>query len=250
MSEAETTLGAAPKRKRQRRQRSTTPLALLLLSAGALAAFWAGAVPHSVNPLAPLDLSVPRPWFLDWRLAALKHSRAQCEATLRGPEIEAVTIPDQPYKTGCGWLNGVRLASAGGAKVRADALTCETAAALAMWMEHDVQQAALQHLGTRVAAVQSMGTYACRNIVGSSLWKDFRSQHATANAIDIAGFTLADGRRISIRKDWTGSGPEAQFLRDIHHGACRTFRVALGPDFNAAHHDHFHFDRGYFRSCK
>jgi len=247
MSEGKTTMGAAARR---RRKGSTTPLALLLLAAFLLAALWAGAVPQRINPLAPLDLSVARPWFLDWRLAALKHSRARCDATLNGPEIEAAAISDQPYKDGCGWTTAVRVTSAGGVRVHADALTCEVAAALAMWLEHDVQAAALEHLGTRVTGLQTLGTYACRNIVGSKLWKDFRSQHPTANAIDVSGFVLADGRRLSLRKDWKGTGPEAQFLRQVHRGACRTFRVALSPDFNAAHHDHFHLDRGFIKACR
>ncbi len=249
MSEGETTLRAAA-RPRRRRKGSTTPLALLLLAALSIAALWAGALPQRLNPLAPLDLSIARPWFLDWRLAALKHSRAQCDATLTSPQIDAAAIPDQPYKDGCGWTTAVRVSTAGGVRVHAEALTCEVAAALAMWLEHDVQAAALEHLGTRVTGLLTLGTYACRNIVGSKLWKDFRSQHATANAIDVSGFILADGRRLSLRKDWKGNGAEARFLRDVHRSACRSFRVALSPDFNAAHHDHFHLDRGYFRSCK
>jgi hypothetical protein len=77
-----------------------------------------------------------------------------------------------------------------------------------------------------------------------------RSQHATANAIDISGFTLDGGRQISILRDWTSKGPEAAFLKEVHHRACRYFRVALGPEYNAAHKNHFHFDRGAFSRCK
>jgi hypothetical protein len=35
---------------------------------------------------------------------------------------------------------------------------------------------------------------------------------------------------------------EAVFLRRLHRGACGTFSTVLGPDANAAHRNHFHFD--------
>jgi len=69
------------------------------------------------------------------------------------------------------------------------------------------------------------------------------SEHATANALDVAGFTLADGRSISVLRDWTGDGEDAQFLRAVRDGACDLFSTVLSPDYNAAHRDHFHFDQ-------
>jgi hypothetical protein len=91
---------------------------------------------------------------------------------------------------------------------------------------------------------------ATRNIIGNALWKQWRSQHATANAVDIGAFTLADGRRIAVARHWQGDGPEARFLKAAHGRACRYFRVVLGPEYNAAHRDHFHLDRGPFSRCK
>jgi hypothetical protein len=129
-------------------------------------------------------------------------------------------------------------------------MLCEAATALALWLEYDLQHVAQEVLGERVVAVQSMGTYACRNIVGSNFGKHRRSEHATANAVDIAGFTLASGRAVSVRRHWRGEGAEARFLRAAHDSACKYFRVALGPDFNAQHHDHFHLDRGIGWLCR
>jgi hypothetical protein len=104
--------------------------------------------------------------------------------------------------------------------------------------------------GQEVVTLGDMGTYDCRNIVGNPFWKGVRSQHAAANAIDISGFTFADGRSISVLRDWKGKGPESQFLREAHRRSCRYFRVALSPDFNAAHANHFHFDRGLMWTCR
>ena len=206
--------------------------------------------PPRFNPFSPPDLSDPQAWFLDARIARLRRDRAACGRVLRPPIIAAKAIRDQPYREGCGWLNAVSVASAGGARLPVDALSCEMAAALAMWVEHVVQPAATKHFGSAVASVQNFGGYVCRNIVGSKLWGDFRSQHATANALDVAGVTLADGRRIDVKTHWRGDDPSAAFLRDIHRGACRYFRAVLGPDFNEAHHDHLHLDRGYIKSCR
>jgi len=224
---------------------------LLALVLGCVAfVFRLGLVPWSLNPLPALDLGQSNPWFADWRLAALKYNPDLCRRVLAQPHIDAQPIADNPLRDGCGWTNSVRMSQAGGVRAGFDKLTCESAAALALWLEHDVQQVAQEILGRRVASVQSFGTYSCRNIVGNPLWKDMRSEHAIANAVDIGGFTLDDGRSISVRAHWRGDSPEARFLKAAHGRACRYFRVALGPDYNAAHHDHFHFDRGPFWRCK
>ena len=68
--------------------------------------------------------------------------------------------------------------------------------------------------------------------------------------IDIGGFVLADGRRITLLRHWSDTGPDGDFLRRVNSRSCRYFRVSLGPEFNAAHRDHFHFDRGPFWACR
>jgi len=223
---------------------------LLVALAAGLAAFWFGVIPQRVSPFSPLTLDAPDQWFIDPKLAALRRDPVLCQATLKTPHIEAVAVPDVPIERGCGSVNAVEMSSVGGARLPANRITCEMAAALALWLEHDVQPLAVAAFGKRVKSVQQMGTYSCRNIVGNVLWKDFRSQHATANAIDIAGFTLEDGRQISVLRNWPKSGAESRFLRDVHGRACRYFRVVLGPEFNASHKDHFHFDRGFLWTCK
>ena len=89
--------------------------------------------------------------------------------------------------------------------------------------------------------VDSFGSYACRPIRGGreGRW----SEHARGNAIDIAGFRLSGGRRISVAGDWKGDDTEAAFLRDVRDGACRMFATVLSPDYNAAHRDHLHLDQ-------
>lgn len=232
------------------RRRWPRVLLFLLVVAGTALAFRQGLITPRFNPLPDLDLAQPNQWFIDWRLAAIKYDRDVCARTLQSPHIKARPIPDNPIKDGCGWSNSVRMISGGGVRASFDKLTCESAVALALWLEHDVQPAAERILGQRVVAIRSFGGYACRNIVGSPLWKRFRSQHATANAADVAGFMLANGRQISVERQWHGDSAEAKFLHAVHDGACRYFRAVIGPDFNAAHYNHFHLDRGPYPVCR
>jgi hypothetical protein len=222
---------------------------VLLLGVGLAGLLRQGLVPAALNPLPALDLGQADPWFIDWRLAALRYDAPLCRRLLAQPQISAEPIADNPPKQGCGWTNAVRMTSAGGVHAAFDKATCEAAAGLALWLNHDVQTIAQEIFGQRVVAIQSFGSYACRNIIGNPFWKDIRSEHATANALDIGGFTLAGGRQISVLQHWKGTGPEARFLRAVHARACRYFHVVLGPDYNAAHHNHFHLDRGLFWRC-
>lgn len=226
-----------------------TLLAALLLAA-VFAAFWFGLVPQRFSPLAPISLDEPPSWFVDLRLAALHRDPALCASVLREPHIAATPIPDNAIKDGCGWINAVRLSAVGGAELGVDKLTCEEAAALALWVEYDVQPLAQATFDSRVTGLGDMGAYECRNMIGNGTWTNMRSQHALANAIDISGFRLANGRTITVAKDYKGSGPEAAFLRAAHMRACKYFRVAIGPEFNPAHWNHLHLDRGPFRRCK
>lgn len=228
-------------------------LKILLFAAaaiGALADYRQGFWLQRFLPLPALDTSVSAPWFLDSRLAALRQNGDLCPKVLKRPISSFIAVADQPYKDGCGWKHAVNLKSAAGSRLPTNTMTCEMAAAFSMWMEHSAQTEAERIFNSRVVSVDFLGSYACRNIVGNSLWQAFRSQHATANAIDVSGFTLANGTVISVKRDWHGEPAKSKFLNAVHDSACRYFRVVLSPDYNSAHHDHFHVDRGYLRTCK
>ena len=234
----------------RRRAGSVRVLLFVLVASGTALLFRQGLVIPQFNPLPAIDLSRRGPWLVDWRLASIKYSPAACARTLKSPYIEAEAIADAPMKDDCGWTNSVRLSSAGRVRASFDKVTCEAAVALALWLEHDVQPLATEMLGERVASLQSLGSYACRNIVGNPIWRNVRSQHAYANAIDIGGFVLKSGRVVSVRRHWKGEDKEGRFLRAVHRRACAYFRVVLGPAYNAAHHDHFHLDRGPLSRCR
>jgi hypothetical protein len=218
---------------------------LVLLGLGGVAALWAGLVPKEISPLAPLSLEQRDQWFVDFKLAGLRRDPEACISVLDPSHIDASPVPDRPIEEGCGWTNAVGFSQVGGARLNANPLTCEMAAGVALWVMHEVQPAARAAFGQNVASIEEMGTYSCRDIAG----RGRRSAHATANAIDISAFRLEDGRRISVLRHWKGEGAEADFLRRVYDRACRYFRVTLGPDYDAAHADHFHFDRSGVWAC-
>ena len=111
-----------------------------------------------------------------------------------------------------------------------------------------MQPLARRLLGAPVVRIDHFGSFACRTIGGEAGGR--RSEHARANAFDVAGFVLANGRAVRVARDWNAAGPPGRFLREVHAGACRFWNVVLGPDYNAAHRDHVHLDRGAFRACR
>ena len=225
---------------------------LLLLCGGLLAALASriGALPLRVSYFWPLDLAQPGGWLLDRQLADLRQDPGLCRKVLITPRIVASAVPDKAERPGCGWSNAYRVSAAGHAKLEVGAVTCEMGAAVALWIEHVVQPAARRHFGQTIGEIEHLGTYACRNILGSPANASHRSEHAGANALDVRGFRLADGRRTRIAAHWGGDTAEGRFLAEVHAGACRYFRVAIGPAYNAAHRDHFHLDRGRWRACR
>ncbi|MBH5322048.1 extensin-like domain-containing protein [Aurantiacibacter sediminis] len=174
---------------------------------------------------------------------AMRPAEAQCLSNLGNAGVSFDALPNRYLDEGCSNLNTVQMHALQGDSGRLDVsnlgpVTCPVSTAFAAWARFGVDRAARQIFGTRLASIQTMGSYSCRNVAGTGR----RSAHASANAIDIAGFILADGRRISVQDDWNGSAEEREFLRVVQRSACRRFNTVLGPDYNAAHRDHFHFE--------
>jgi hypothetical protein len=226
-------------------------LIALLLLAPLLAggAYWAGLwrLPPRWDPVAPLDLRAETNLLTRWKLARMALQPESCFAAFAASGIPVSRFPDRDSDTDCPLRHTMRLEAQVSLQPNRPMVTCPVAAAWALFERHALQPAALARFGTEVASVRHLGTYNCRNVYGRAVGR--RSQHATANAIDIAGFTLRDGREIRLVRDWDGNGPEAAFLRDLRDGACRYFQAVLGPDYNAAHRDHFHLDRGGWGRC-
>jgi len=183
--------------------------------------------------------------------SASPRDTAICYADLRREGVDFRPLPDKDFGNGCGLSGAVQLLHIGVPVNNLTAVRCGEARAFATWIRNGVAPAAYQILGSELARVDSMGSYACRNVVGSARNADKRSGHAIANAIDIADFVLKDGRRISILNDWNSSDPPTRrFLETIHASACKRFGTVLSPDYNAAHRNHLHLEDDGARFCR
>lgn len=209
--------------------------------------------PPAYDPFAPLHLH-DRPTFVTaWKLLRLSRPE-DCRAALATSQLQTLPVSDREMTAECRLEHAVRVGATGsetGLRFNASFLaSCPLAVAWAMFERHALQPLAQRHFGARVTQLHHLGSYACRNVRGGTR----RSEHARANAFDLAALTLSDGKRISLSGHWRGrdaaATPEAAFLRDLRDGACRFFRTVLGPDYNAAHADHLHLDMGGFSICR
>jgi hypothetical protein len=206
-------------------------------------------------PWADLDLAQPVGLFTGRKLAALTGDAAGCKALLDRAGVDYVAMKPGGADQ-CHYIDAVRLKPDRDAIALAPASvapSCPVVAALKLWEWQVVQPAAQRLYGQPVRSIRHFGSYSCRRMYGRS--QGDYSEHATADAIDIAAFVLKDGRQVSVLKDWKGEGKDAAFLRDVRDGACRLFSTVLSPDYNAAHRDHFHLDQAErgatgWRACR
>jgi len=192
--------------------------------------------PYSVgdNPHTPSQTQPPEPYY----------TPAQRPGT-RGYPAESVQQPLPPL----GPARGPAIAGGPAAIAPAATLACPMVSALDQWITGSVQPAALQWFGQPVVEIRQISAYSCRGMNGNPRARI--SEHAFGNALDISAFTLADGRKITVKDGWRGLPEERGFLRDVHAAACQQFTTVLGPGSNVYHADHLHVDlmrRGSGRS--
>jgi hypothetical protein len=171
---------------------------------------------------------------------------SSCRGSLSAAGFQTRIVPDLNRSPECSYRDVVELVQpASGSPIQT---SCALAAGLALWRRDVVEPAALRHFGQSLASINPLGAYACRRIAGRS---DGRwSEHAHANAIDVASFTLADGRMITVLQSWRTPAAESAFLHEIRNGGCRIFQGVLSPDYNRAHASHLHLDMGAYRICR
>jgi hypothetical protein len=102
-------------------------------------------------------------------------------------------------------------------------INCAMVASLHAWVEKTLQPAAQQLLGSPIVRIRQISGYVCRNRIGTVQHADRLSEHALANAIDIAGFVTADGRTIDVLDKW---GPTLRDLRAAQEKAWEAVQAA------------------------
>ena len=178
-------------------------------------------------------------------------SNEQRLARLRRTGVVFRKVADKTGPRGCKIRNAIEITEVGRIKLsKPSIVTIALAERIDVWVRDVVVPAAKEELKTEVSKLWVFGTYSCRFARGRK-WGGVRrrlSQHAYANAIDIGGMWLSNGELINIRKDWRRRGKRT-FLRRIALKGCDIFSVALSPDYDRIHRNHFHFDAASHKLC-
>jgi hypothetical protein len=204
--------------------------------------------PDRYNPFVPLSIQDTPTFVTQYKIRKLKDDADECFEVLEKSELEFEKMLDKETGEGCGFSDAAVLIKSSISYGGDITLTCPALVSLAMWETHHLQDLAQSILGQKIQRIRHYGTYACRNI--NSAQKGRRSQHASANAIDIAGFRLEDGTEISVLDHWKSDSNKGEFIQEAHQSACSYFTTVLGPQYNDLHKDHFHFDMGSSLICR
>ena len=203
-------------------------------------------------PWHPLDLDARAGIATRLKLSMVRADPERWCTDLLGRSLTFSTRPvaAKTGENGCGWTTAFTIERSTSIELAGQPpwpMRCPLAAAAHIWLSA-VDDKARNRLGSAVARIHHAGTYSCRRIYNRAAGR--MSEHAWANAWDVTGFELADGRIVSVERHWAGPGPFSRFLHEARNSACTIFDVVLGPDYNAAHHDHFHLDMGGGNRCQ
>ncbi|MFC3676327.1 extensin family protein [Ferrovibrio xuzhouensis] len=215
------------------------------LTAAALLLLAAACAPRSQPPAAP-PVTVPPPGMHLWPNRDVIQSACLNDLAATGAEFELVAQAE-PGKDGCDLVNGVKLLRLPDAALsRPVELTCPTALRFTEFEREVLQPTARRMFGQPLIQVNHAGGFTCRRMVGGG---GRLSEHAHGRAIDIWGFVLGDGTKLSVTEQFRTRGGEGSYLREVSRAACTYFNVVLSPNANSDHKDHFHWDIGRWKQC-
>jgi hypothetical protein len=212
---------------------------------------WAGIimVPNHLDPFAPLRLNNEVNWLTRPKLSRLKRDAPQCVAVLESSPVVHKPVSSRDTGDGCGFSNAVEVLHSSVTFSPSFTATCPLAVARTLLEAHVVLPAARERLGQKVVRVMHLGTYACRNI--DHHVEGRRSEHAAANAIDVSGFVLSDGQRITFKDDWMGSDLRKRyFLRAVRDGHAASSMLCSGPNAMPRIGNHLHMDMEAYRAYR
>ena len=167
------------------------------------------------------------------RAKPAKRTKASSKGSVCGdPSIKGKSLPRITSRTkGCGVENPVSITSVDGALLSTPAtINCETAVALKTWVQKGLRPA---FPSTEVTSLTVVDSYSCRprnNVHGAKI-----SEHGHGKAIDISGITFANGKSLTVSRNFKA-------LRKAYKAACGIFGTTLGPGSDGYHEDHMHFD--------
>jgi hypothetical protein len=198
-----------------------------------------------------------RPFLARWVAPAALAVLAACQSAPPEPSACLVALTSHgapvttaevdPPRSACTIDDPVRAAGAAIQWNQPAVASCRLVSTMDEFERDVVQPAALRYFREKVVRIDHLGAWSCRRRAG---WFFPRwSEHAKGKAIDVSGFELAGGRRVTVAGDWSRRGPARDFLRAVAKGACSYFAVVLTPNTDRDHRDHFHLDVGPQKAC-
>jgi hypothetical protein len=176
-------------------------------------------------------------------------------------DLDIIWRPGQPTGEpgGCGTPAPIAISEVARIGINPPAtVNCDFARALHDWLSQSVQPQAKKQVGASIVAIRNASSYACRRRNNAASGK--LSEHAKANALDIAAFDFSRKAEITVAGGTSGllqrvglSG-KGNFMAAVRKSACRYFNTVLGPGSDRYHGDHFHVDLmklrpGRFKMC-
>ncbi|EML5379328.1 TPA: extensin family protein [Enterobacter bugandensis] len=223
-----------------------TLLTIFILGAIATAGYrW---LPSYYNPFTPLNLDDPPGRITQYKL---RHLTPEACASLLAQANQKKLIRTQAVADSggeCPLNNVVRVRDFGPVSLNGSFLaSCPLALSSALFVSQQARPLTKRFTGSELTRIEHLGSFACRNIYHRPDAR--RSEHATAEALDIAAFRLANGERVTVLNGWK-SAKTQPWLKALLAASCGYYGNGLGPEYNAAHASHFHLGMRGFGLCR
>ncbi|HBN5337836.1 TPA: extensin family protein [Enterobacter cloacae] len=205
-------------------------------------------LPSHYNPFTPLSLDDPPGPITQYKLRRL--TPEACASLLSQANQKALirTQPVADSAGACPLHNVVRVRDFGPVSLNSSFLaSCPLALSSALFVSQQARPLTRTWTGSELVRIEHLGSYACRNIYHRPDAR--RSEHATAEALDISAFRLANGERITILHGWRSTKTQP-WLQALLTASCGYYGNGLGPEYNAAHANHFHLGMRGFGLCR
>ena len=205
-------------------------------------------LPSYYNPFVPLNLDDP-----PGKITQFKLRRLTPEACTRllseANQKRLIQTQAMANSTGdCPLSDVVRVRNFGPVTLSSSFIaSCPLALSSALFIQQQARPLTKTMMGSELARVEHLGSFACRNIYHRPDAR--RSEHATADALDISGFHLADGQKVTVLPGWRNEKTQP-WLRALLSASCDYYGNGLGPEYNAAHANHFHLGMRGFGLCR
>lgn len=220
-------------------------IGLVIVGAAVMGYRW---LPSYYNPFVPLNLDDPPGKITQYKLRRL--TPEACASLLSQANqkqlIQTQTLADSAGD--CPLTDVVRVRNFGPVTLSSSFIaSCPLALSSALFVHQQARPLTQTLMGSELARIEHVGSFACRNIYHRPDAR--RSEHASADALDISAFQLANGQRVTVLRGWREE-KTYPWLRALLSASCDYYGNGLGPEYNAAHANHFHLGMRGFGLCR